>query len=158
MGCNLTNLLDNPAIVIAPRKKGWSLLPLLVVLFLLSYGLMTMLIVEQGHTIQSQRRLIIDLFHDSATLSAIQGKIVQDNQKAQAQAKGRAQAPSAQTPSTQIPSTQIPSTQTPQTPSSQAAPQNRSKAHAGKTGKPEMQLPAKPASDLMDQRRALRTI
>jgi len=154
----LTNLLDNPAIVIAPRKKGWSLLPLLVVLFLLSYGLMTMLIVEQGHTIQSQRRLIIDLFHDSATLSAIQGKIVQDNQKAQAQAKGRAQAPSAQTPSTQIPSTQIPSTQTPQTPSSQAAPQNRSKAHAGKTGKPEMQLPAKPASDLMDQRRALRTI
>lgn len=154
----MTNLLDNPAIVIAPRKKGWSLLPLLVVLFLLSYGLMTMLIVEQGHTIQSQRRLIIDLFHDSATLSAIQGKIVQDNQKAQAQAKGRAQAPSAQTPSTQIPSTQIPSTQTPQTPSSQAAPQNRSKAHAGKTGKPEMQLPAKPASDLMDQRRALRTI
>ena len=40
-----------------PKKKR-SLLPLLTVVFLLSYGLMTMLIVEQGSVIQSQRNLI----------------------------------------------------------------------------------------------------
>jgi cytoskeletal protein RodZ len=149
----LTGLLDNAAIEIAPPKKGWSLLPLLVVLFLVSYGLMTLLIVEQGHTIQSQRNLIIDLFHDSATLTAMQGRIVHDNQTAQAEAKKHAQA--NQTPSTQIPSTQAPSNQTPST---QAAPQQHAKERTGKTAKPNMQLPAKPASDLLDRRRALSTI
>ena len=40
--------------VAAPKKKG-TLLPLLTVVFLISYGLMTMLIVEQGEAIQSQQ-------------------------------------------------------------------------------------------------------
>jgi hypothetical protein len=136
--CSLTSLLDNAAIEIAPPKKRWSLLPVLVVLFLISYGLMTLLIVEQGHTIQSQRTLIIDLFHDSATLTAIQGRIVHDNNVAQAEAKK--------------------STQAPHTPSTQAAPKSGSKERAGKSAKPDMQLPAKPASDLLDRRRALSTI
>jgi cytoskeletal protein RodZ len=148
MRCNLTGLLDNAAIEIAPPKKRWSLLPLLVVLFLVSYGLMTLLIVEQGHTIQSQRDLIIDLFHDSATLTAMQGRIVHDNQTAQAEAKKHAQA--NQTPSTQA--------QSNQTPSTQAGPQHHTKERTGKTAKPNMQLPAKPASDLLDRRRALSTI
>lgn len=151
----MTGLLDNAAIEIAPPKKRWSLLPLLVVLFIVSYGLMTLLIVEQGHTIQSQRDLIIDLFHDSATLTAMQGRIVHDNQTAQAEAKKNAKAQSNQTPSTQIPSTQAPSNQTPST---QAEPQHRSKERTSKTAKPNMQLPAKPAADLLDRRRALSTI
>lgn len=150
MRCSLTGLLDNAAIEIAPPKKRWSLLPLLVVLFLFSYGLMTLLIVEQGHTIQSQRSLIIDLFHDSATLTAIQGRIVHDNQTAQAEAKKNKQAQSNQTPSTQA--------QSNQTPSTQAVPQHRSKQSSGRTAKPNMQLPPKPASDLLDRRRALSTI
>jgi len=160
MRCKLTGLVDNVAIEIAPPKRRWSLLPVLVVLFLFSYGLMTLLIVEQGHTIQSQRNLIIDLFHDSATLTAMQGKIVHDNQAAQAEAKKHSLAQLNQTPSTQTPSTQAPSNQSPsaRTPSTQAGAQQGSKAHAGKTGKPNMQLPAKPASDLLDRRRALSTI
>ncbi len=156
--CSLTSQLDNAAIEIAPPKKRWSLLPVLVVLFLISYGLMTLLIVEQGHTIQSQRNLIIDLFHDSATLTAIQGRIVHDNNVAQAEAKKHAQASSNQAPSTQTPSSQTPSTQAPHTPSSQAVPKSGSRERAGKSAKPEMQLPAKPASDLLDRRRALSTI
>jgi hypothetical protein len=111
---------------------------------------MTLLIVEQGHTIQSQRTLIIDLFHDSATLTAMQGKVVHDNQMAQAEAKKRSQASSNQTPSTQAQANQAPSTQ--------AVPQRGSKARAGKTTKPNMQLPPKPASDLLDRRRALSAI
>jgi hypothetical protein len=132
-----------------PKKKR-TLLPLLTVVFLLSYGLMTMLIVEQGSVIQSQRNLIKILMRDSSELWAMKGKAVVDQQATRAQAQSRAQAPSVQTPSTQAPSTQTPSTQ--------AMPQHRSPSHPGKIAKPQTQLPPVPASDLLDQRRVLRTI
>jgi uncharacterized membrane protein len=153
---------------IAVPKKKRSLLPLLTVVFLLSYGLMTMLIVEQGSVIQSQRNLIKILMRDSTELWGMKGKAVVDQQTARMQAQNPAQVPSAQTPSTQTPSaqtpstkapsTQTPSTQTPstQTPSTQATPQHRSPSRAVR--KPQTQLPPIPASDLGDQRRALRTI
>lgn len=47
---------------------------MLTVLFLVAYGLMTMLIVEQGNTIESQRLLIKQLFSDSAELTALKGQ------------------------------------------------------------------------------------
>src|SRR5581483_6297308 len=66
-GCNLTGFS-------VTGLKRRSLLPLLTVLFIISYGLMTMLIVEQGNTIQSQRYLIQQLFSDSVELSSMKGK------------------------------------------------------------------------------------
>jgi hypothetical protein len=54
------------------RKYGW--LPLLTVLFLVAYGIMTLLIVEQGNTINSQSLLIRQLFHDSVQLSHLRGE------------------------------------------------------------------------------------
>jgi hypothetical protein len=77
------------------------MLPVLVVLFLISYSLMTMLIVEQGRTIQSQRSLIQSLFHDSSELSHMKDQVLQKQRaaaQAQAEAKGHSQV---QTPSTQ---------------------------------------------------------
>ena len=136
-----------------PRKKhGW--LPLLTVLFMISYGLMTMLIVEQGQTIESQRALIRELFRDSSELSATKMKAVEERNHAQA----LAQNPSSQNPSSQNPSTQAPSAQAPmkQAPSSQAGAQQRVQNQA-KT-KPEFQMPSKPAADLADHRRSLITI
>ena len=131
-----------------PRKKhGW--LPLLTVLFMISYGLMTMLIVEQGQTIESQRALIRELFRDSSELSAVKMKAVEEHNHALASA----QNPSSQNPSTQAPSAQAP---TKQAPSSQAGPQQRLQKQA-KT-KPEFQMPSKPAADLADHRRSLVTI
>ncbi|MGC2059963.1 MAG: hypothetical protein WA653_16975, partial [Candidatus Sulfotelmatobacter sp.] len=61
-GWRLTTLFGNTAVrlvvaekpVLVPKKKR-TLLPLLTVVFMASYGLMTLLIVEQGSTIQSQR-------------------------------------------------------------------------------------------------------
>jgi len=132
-----------------PKKKR-SLLPLLTVLFLMSYGLMTVLIVEQGAAIQAQRNLIKVLMRDSTELWAAKGKAIGDKQMAKMQGQNQAQAPSSQTPSTQGSSTEAPSTQ--------AVPQHRSQSRAGKVAKPETQLPPVPASDLVDQRRALRTI
>ena len=134
------------------KKLGW--LPLLTVLFLISYGLMTMLIVEQGATIESQRALIRELFRDSAELSATRMKAQQEKNVADAQ---HAQAPSAKT---QVPASRYPSTQAPssQTPSSQAVPQHRTQNQTEKMQKPQFQMPSKPASDLVDDRRALITI
>jgi hypothetical protein len=153
----LTTLFGDTAITtIAPidapvrrKKRGW--LPLLTVLFMISYGLMTMLIVEQGSTIESQRVLIRELFRDSTELSATK-------MKAQREKNALTQAPSAkaQAPATQAPSAQNPSTQENQAPSSQAAPQH----HAGKTAdkSKQFQMPSRPAADLIDERRALITI
>jgi len=133
-----------------PRKKfGW--LPILTVLFLLSYGLMTMLIVEQGQTIESQRALIRELFRDSTELSAVKMKAQEQHHQA------LLQNPSSQNPSTQAPSSQAPSIHVPmnQAPSSQAGQQ-----HAQNQAKPKanFQMPSKPAADLADHRRALITI
>ena len=136
-----------------PRKKlGW--LPLLTVLFMFSYGLMTMLIIEQGQTIESQRALIRELFRDSSELSAVKMKAVEERNHAQA----LAQNPSSQNPSTQAPSMQAPSSQAPmkQAPSSQAAPQQRAQNQV--KPKANFQMPSKPAADLADHRRSLITI
>lgn len=120
---------------------------MLTILFLISYGLMTMLIVEQGATIESQRILIRDLFRDSKELSDVKMRAAQQE---------RAQALAAQT---QSPMTQSPSTQarTNQAPSSQATPQHRAQNQSPKP-KPQLQMPSRPASEPLDSRRALRTI
>jgi hypothetical protein len=130
----------------APRKRH-SLLPLLTVLFLISYGLMTMLIVEQGSTIESQRALIRELFRDSQELSASKLKKNSASSRVQAPAS-KAQGPAiAQNPDSS------PLTQD-HTPSSQALAQPGVQKQAQKP----FHMPSKPASDLNDSRRALRTI
>jgi hypothetical protein len=157
----LTTLFDHTATTTAtpidapaPRKK-MTLLPLLTVLFCISYGLMTMLIVEQGATIESQRNLIRELFRDSTELSAVK-------QRAQQAARVRAGGQAAPSPKTQAPVTQnqpsqVPSPQVPaqQAPSSQAGPQHQKQTEKQK---PQFQMPSRPAADWSDDRRALITI
>jgi hypothetical protein len=116
--------------VVSPKPKR-LMLPVLVTLFALSYGLMTMLIVEQGKTIDSQRYLIRELFSDSTQLSAMKGNAVQ---KAQAEAKAHAQAGGL---------------------SSQAAAGNKAAAQAGKLQRPSLPKLPKDASDRADDRRSL---
>ena len=102
---------------------------------------MTVLIIEQGSVIQSQRNLIKVLVRDSTELWAAKGKAIGDQQAAQAQAQSRAQAPSTRQQDRA------------QTPLSQAAPHRHSQSRPGK-----VQLPPVPASDLIDRRRALNSI
>lgn len=121
-------------------KPVRSLLPVLTVLFLLSYGLLTMLVVEQSRTIDSQRGLIRDLFQDSVQLNGIKGKAVQKH-NAEAQAKPRSQG------------------QAPQAPSPQASP--RKDSHNRSTSKFRRPLPQKPPKDASgegDERRMLTSI
>ena len=156
-GAVLTTLFNNTAITTAapidapvpPKRRGW--LPLLTVLFCISYGLMTMLIVEQGSTIESQRALIRELFRDSTELSAVKVR-AQQQRMAAAQATP---APKTQAPVTPGQHSQVPSSQasTQQAPSSQAAPQRQTQKQ-----KSPYQMPSRPATDLGDNRRALVTI
>jgi hypothetical protein len=149
--------LKNFEAPVAPRKRGW--LPLLTVLFLISYGLMTMLIVEQGRTIESQRTLIFELFGDSKELSVMKMKAnIQHTQAAQAQS-ALTQAPSSHSPSSQNPSSQSRSTQNPSTqaPVKQAPSSQTARRAQNQAAKP-FQMPSRPALDLADSKRALITI
>jgi hypothetical protein len=126
-------------------KRKYSLLPVLIVLFLVSYGLMALLAVEQDRTIASQRALITSLFSDSTELNSLKGKIIsKKNAQAQAGASTRSQA---QTPSTQNPSAQ-------DTPGGNA----QNSHNAAKLRKPVPRKPPLGIADIVDGRRILKTI
>ncbi len=108
------------------------MLPLLTLLFLISYGLMVVLIVEQGRTIDTQRYLIRSLFSDSSQLTALRNSVLQQQKKAHA--RPQAQAPAA-----------VPQRR------------DRSKNDAGKA-QPLPQKPPKDTSATTDQRRSLLAI
>jgi hypothetical protein len=146
-GCHLWNLTgDN-----ATFKSRRSLLPVLTILFLVSYGLLTMLVVEQGRTIDSQRSLIHLLFSDSVQLSSIKGKAIQKEQSdSQARAQAQKKSPAAQAPPS-VPQTQSPSTQRPQ-----AEAKNQSTSKVGR--RPLPQKPPKDTSEPADDRRTLISI
>jgi hypothetical protein len=146
-GCHLWNLTSDNA----TRKSSRSLLPVLTILFLVSYGLLTMLVVEQGRTIDSQRNLIHLLFSDSVQLSSIKGKAIQKQQtEAQAQARAQAQKKSPSPPTPSDPRAQSPSTHQPQ-----AGAKNQS---TSKVGRPLLPKPPKDTVDQGDDRRILITI
>jgi hypothetical protein len=135
---------------IVPRKPGRTLLPVLTVLFLVSYGLLTMLVVEQGRTIDSQRNLIRMLFDDSIELNGMKGKA---NQKQQAEARAQAQAQAQSKMKT--PPAQAPQMQAPPSPSPRAGAKSQS---TSKFAKPFPQKPPKDSSDQGDERRLLMKI
>lgn len=162
MGCKLTNLfgtiesIEIKATPVTPtptKKHTW--LPVLTVLFMISYAIMTLLIVEQGQTIESQRALIRELFRDSSELSATKIRDQRAARESQLAQNPSSQTPSVQAPSTQGPASQVaPSIQAPKAPSTQVEAQRRAQNQV----KPRYQVPSKPASDLVDKARTLITI
>jgi predicted lipid-binding transport protein (Tim44 family) len=143
-----------PIDAVTPTKpKGKSaLLPILIVLFVISYGLMCTLVVEQGSTIDAQRFLIRQLLGDSTQLSAMKSRILQ---KKQSEAKAQPAAPAQ--PDTQSSPGNPPQAQAP---SAQAAPAPNSKTKNNRTGKvrPVPQKPPQDASEMADERRNLISI
>jgi hypothetical protein len=134
----------------AATKPGHSLLPALIILFLVSYGLLTMLVVEQGRTIDSQRGLIQMLFSDSVELSGLKGK---ENQRQQAEAEARAQALKKSPPAQAAP--RVPQVQSPSPNPPQAGAQSQS---TSKLARPLPRKPPKATADLDDARRILVSI
>lgn len=116
-------------------KRKHTALPLLIVLFVISYSLLTKLVIEQDKTIDSQRSLIHLLFADNISLSTVHkhaaklpknldgtGKVqlefeVPGSTRSSPSSQIRsnqvqspshlAQVPSIQTPSTQVQTSQV---------------------------------------------------
>jgi hypothetical protein len=136
-----------------------------VVLFLISYVLLTTLVVLQDRTIDSQRGLIHLLFKDNLQLVATKiglhkNPMPRANQNS-AQYSVPIKTPSAQVQSTQVQSTQVPAVQPPsvqvpatQTPSTQvpviqAKPEASAKA-GQKSRKSQKALPSRPPVEVTD--------
>ncbi len=119
-----------------------AMLPILVVLFVFSYAILTMLVFEQGQTIESQRGLIREMMKDSSQLAAMKGKIARD------ESQRTAQKPAAN------------AGQQAQGQQKEAAPKISGKdaRRPGKSARSLKQAPGKPASDLEDVRRSTRVI
>jgi hypothetical protein len=82
-GGNLTVIYNYGTENAAPKttKRPAAILPLLVILFVVSYGILTMLVFEQGQTIESQRGLIHEMLKDSTQLATLKGKLARDDGK-----------------------------------------------------------------------------
>lgn len=132
----------------AQRKKV-SMLPLLVALFVISYGLLTTLVVLQDRTIDSQRTLIQQLFQDSVQLSALKmhhpASAAPTAKPNPAHNPNNAKAPASQSESAQVPEQVVPQ----QVPSAETQPPVKSKS--GKNSKKvERSHPMQPPAELTD--------
>jgi hypothetical protein len=131
------------------------MLPLLIILFLISYGLLTLLVVQQDRKIDSQRSLIHLLFKDNVHLSALRGGAASHARSSSAQSSPAA---SSQAPlPNNIPLIQVPAganqVTSNQVPESQA--RTQANAKGAKARKAQKQLPVPPVeiTDPSDTRR-----
>jgi hypothetical protein len=144
------------AIANAATKRKLTALPLLVVLFVISYLLLTKLVVEHDKTIDSQRSMIHMLFKDNTYLSRLHKHAGAWSKKPKSEDSSQLQAqnPASQNPASESASasSQIPLAQVP---SSKVGPQANAKS-GRRTRKAEKAIPASPPpepTDPSDQRR-----
>jgi hypothetical protein len=129
------------------QKTRSTLLPFLVILFIVSYAVLAMLVVEQGRTIESQRTLLREMLKDSTQLAQLKGKLAHAETEHAAAASPAVEAPK------QKQADPAPNAVTP-----------RRKAHAPeakpdeKSTRTMKQIPEKPAEDLEDVRRSTNDI
>ena len=122
-----------------------AILPLLVILFIVSYGILTTLVFEQGQTIESQRSLIREMLKDSTQLAALKGKLARDDgkglhDKAAVQADHKDAASSNPNPA------------------AGAKGPDKDAKRPGKSAHTTKEVPGKPAADLEDVRRTTQVI
>jgi hypothetical protein len=141
------------------RKRTLTALPLLVVLFVISYLLLTKLVIEQDKTIDSQRSMIHMLFKDNLYSSRFhkQAGALSKKSKSQQDSQLQAQNPASQKPASESALNQESSSQIPlaQVPSSKVRPQENAK-NGRRTRRAEKAIPASPPpepTDPSDQRR-----
>ena len=130
----------------APEKTRSVLLPLLVILFIISYSILTLLVVEQGRTIEVQRGLLREMLKDSSQLASLKQKMARE---AAAHPQGKA-APQADRQNPAGADTASPEDTTPKA-------SGKEKQHPGKS-RTMKEVPERPAADLQDVRRSTRVI
>jgi len=140
----LTVIYSAECVATRSKSRPAALLPLLVILFIVSYGILTMLVFEQGQTIESQRGLIREMLKDSNQLATLKGKLARDDSrrlhdKASAQATEHQDADSGNPPAG-------------------AKGSDKETKRPGKSAHSMKEVPGKPAADLEDVRRSTRVI
>jgi hypothetical protein len=131
-----------------PQSKSRGvLLPLLIILFLFSYGILTLLVVEQGHTIEAQRSLLREMLKDSTQLARLKDKLAREV-AVESQNKPAAQTEQKQAVAGTSP---IIAPKTPNAP-------NKDAKRPSKSARIRKESPEKPAADLQDVRRSTRVI
>jgi len=134
----------------APENKSRSpLLPLLVVLFVISYSILTLLVVEQGRTIETQRGLLREMLKDSSQLAALKGKMAREAAAAHSQEKARPRT-ERQDPAT--------GGSTNSGNAESAAPNTGKATRQQGKSRTMKEVPETPAADLQDVRRSKRAI
>jgi hypothetical protein len=139
----------------APKTKSraTAILPLLVILFIVSYGILTMLVFEQGQTIESQRSLIREMLKDSTQLAALKGKMARDDSKRphdNASMQTDQKGADADNPAQGNASVGAKG--------SDAKGSDKDAKRPGKSARTTKEIPGKPAADLEDVRRFTRVI
>jgi hypothetical protein len=125
----------------APKtaSRPAAIMPLLIILFIVSYGILTMLVFEQGQTIESQRTLIREMLKDSAQLATLKDKLARDegkrvHDKGAALGDHQSAAAGAKTPDPKA--------------------SDKDTKRSGKSAHATKEIPGKPAADLEDVRRS----
>jgi hypothetical protein len=144
------------------RRKKHSMLPLLVFLFVVCWGMLTTLVVLEERRIGAQTDLIHLLFQENHRLNVIAGAgkshaIAENKTKSQSSA----QVPSPQVGKAQSPSAQVAaSPKTSEIPSSQEKKQAKTKADRThhQTGRRSPFQPPKEVTDPYDMRRTVFSI
>lgn len=131
---------------VVPQKARVALLPLLVLLFLVSYAILTLLVVEQGKTIEAQRGLLRELAKDSSQLAALKTRIARNEDIRTTEPPGTQHKRSADSTTSQAVTPKAPVSPTPES------------RKPGKATRNLKQAPGKPAADLEDVRRSTHEI
>ena len=118
-------------------------LPLLVILFIVSYGILTLLVFEQGKTIESQRGLIREMLKDSTQLATLKGKLARDDSK---RSQDKASAPAERKDAD-------PGNADPGNSAAGAKGADKETKRPGKSAHSTKEAPRRPAADMEDVRR-----
>jgi hypothetical protein len=139
----LTVIYSAESVAARTTSRSTAIMPLLVILFIVSYGILTMLVFEQGQTIESQRGLIREMLKDSTQLAALKGKLARDDGKrVQEKASVPADRKSADSGNS----------------AAGAKGSDKETKRPGKSARSTKDVPGKPAADLEDVRRSTRVI
>jgi hypothetical protein len=123
-------------------KQSAAMLPLLVILFIVSYGILTLLVFEQGQTIESQRSLLRETLRDSSQLAALKERLARDDSKRKAALQPDHKDAAADS----------------SVPTTGARTLDKDTKKPSKSAHATKEIPSKPAADLEDVRRSTRVI
>jgi len=136
-----------------PMSRPTSMVPLLVLLFIVSYSVLAALVFEQGRTIESQRSLIREMLKDSNQLAALKDKLARNDGK---HAQDRVQDKAALQADRQNADSGNSAAATQGSPAKESGAKGLDKQtkRPGKSAHTTKTLPERPAADLEDVRRS----